>query len=47
MWGMTSIKPVPDTREKEPQTSYDEQPIAQEKEQVGEMYEIPAFLRRK
>jgi cell division protein FtsZ len=47
MWGMTSIKPVPSTTEKEPQTSYDEQPLAQEKEQVGEMYEIPAFLRRK
>lgn len=47
MWGMTSIKPVPDTKAKEPEAAYDEQPITQEKEQVGEMYEIPAFLRRK
>ena len=45
MWGMTSIKPVPDTTE-ERKNSRDEQPVLQEKEQVGEMYEIPAFLRR-
>ena len=47
MWGMTSIKPVPNTTENERQTPHEEQPVLQEKEQVGEMYEIPAFLRRK
>ncbi len=46
MWGMTSIKPVPNTTE-EKQASYEQENLSEEKEQVGEMYEIPAFLRRK
>jgi cell division protein FtsZ len=47
MWGMTSIKPVPNTMDRERQSTLNEQPNAQVKEQVGEVYEIPAFLRRK